>query len=479
MNIKFIQSYDIVIFGAKGDLSCRKLIPALYQLEKKKILNQKIRIIGVGRANWNNKEYAKKVFKALNKFCNEPIDIKIWNIFKKKLHFCNVDVTNLKDFFLLKMILSQLINIKIYYFAMPPNTFNNICKGLGSINYNNKPHRIIVEKPIGTSLASSKETNQQLRKYFQEEQIFRIDHYLGKETILNLLALRFTNPIFYNIWNNTTIAAIKITVAEQVGIEGRWKYFNQIGQTRDMVQNHLLQILSLITMSQPKKLNANCIREKKIKVLKSLKKIKLKDISKNTIRGQYTTGVINGKLVTSYLNEKGSDKNSDIETFVLIKANIDNKMWKGVPFYLKTGKRLKSKKSEIVIYFKNIPNSVFKKNLNDNYKNKLIIRLEPNEGIEIQFFNKMPDINSNYKLINSKLNFNYTSIIKNKISDAYERLLLESMKNDQSLFVSQEEIETSWEWIDSIINSWKLNNMKVQLYPSGTWGPDFSNKNIK
>lgn len=476
MKIKNIQPYDLVIFGAKGDLSCRKLIPALYSLEIKKLLSSKSRIIGVGRANWKQNKYANIVFEALKKFYNDTIDINVWNKFKDKLYFYNLDVTKVQNFFNLKNILLQSKNQKIYYFAVPPNKFHNICTGLGAIQYNNLPHKIIVEKPIGTSLKSSKVIHNQLSKYFQEEQIFRIDHYLGKETILNLLILRFANPIFYNIWNNINIKYIKITVSETVGIENRWNYFNEIGQTKDMVQNHLLQILSLITMSLPKKLDAKNIRKEKIQVLKSLRKIDTTNIAKNTIRGQYTSGNIYGTIVPAYIQEVGAQEKSDIETFVLIKANIDNERWSGVPFYLKTGKRMDVKKTEITICFKKIPNSIFENNFQYYHQNKLKIRLEPNEGLEIKFWNKKPDINSKYELQDAMLNFNYTDITKNKIIDAYERLLFESMQNDQSLFVSKEEIETSWKWIDSIINSWKQNAIKVQLYPAGTKGLSFQNK---
>ncbi|QCI26015.1 glucose-6-phosphate dehydrogenase [Buchnera aphidicola] len=470
MKINNIQPYDIVIFGAKGDLSCRKLIPALYNLEKKNLLCKNSRIIGIGRANWNQNKYTEIVLKSLNIFYKNTIDINIWNNFKEKLYFYKLDVTQTEKFFNLKNILLTSSNTKIYYFAVPPNKFNNICIGLGTIQYNKPPNKIIVEKPIGTSLQSSKNIHHTLNTYFKEDQIYRIDHYLGKETILNLLTLRFSNPIFYNIWNNKNIEYVKISVSETVGVENRWNYFDEIGQTRDMVQNHLLQILSLITMSIPKQLNSKNIKKKKIQVLKSLRKINTTNIYQNTIRGQYTSGVIDGKIVPAYIEEKGAKKNSDIETFVLIQANIDNEQWFGVPFYLKTGKRLDCKKTEIIIQLKNITHSVFNHHIKNDYQNQIKIRIEPNEGIEINFCNKKPDINSKYKLKNSILKFDYRDIIQDEIPDAYERLLFESMKNDQSLFVSKEEIETSWEWIDSIIHAWQSNKIKVQLYKAGTKG---------
>ncbi|CAL4321352.1 glucose-6-phosphate dehydrogenase [Buchnera aphidicola] len=478
MNHKNMQSYNLVIFGAKGDLSCRKLIPALYQLEKKKLLHYDTRIIGVGRANWKKNDYIKQTIQSLNMFSTEKIQEKYWNTFKDRLYFCNLDVSNTNNFENLKNLLSQKLNKNIYYFAMPPHTFGNICKGLGSVQLNDLNNRIIVEKPIGTSLQSSQNIHNQLSTYFQEKQIFRIDHYLGKETILNLLNFRFSNPLFYNNWNCHTIEYIEIIIAEKVGIEGRWEYFDKVGQTKDMIQNHLLQILSLIAMSPPKKINVQSIKNEKIKVLQALRAIDANNIHENTIIGQYSSGMIDGKLVPGYIEENPLKQKSNTETFSEIKAYIDNDVWKNVPFYLRTGKRLFKKYSEIIIHFKCIPNNIFNCSISHQYHNKLKIRLQPHEGIEISFLNKIPDLNSKYILQEQKLDFSYRKSFKNiDIVDAYERLLLESMKNDPSLFVSKEEIEASWKWIDSIINAWKKNNIQPILYPAGTLGPKLSRNN--
>ncbi|WP_343182361.1 glucose-6-phosphate dehydrogenase [Buchnera aphidicola] len=460
----FLQQYDLILFGAKGDLSGRKLIPALYELEKKSLLHKNTRIIGVGRAHWSNEKYIEYTFNTLKNFCINPIDMQIWKKFQSKLLFCNLDVTNISHFYTLKKVLIQNNNTKIYYFAVPPHTFGNICKGIGEIKLHYYPNRIVVEKPIGTSFKSSQKINNQLNLYFQENQIFRIDHYLGKETVLNLLILRFSNPIFYYQWNHNYIKYIKIFVSEKIGIEGRWKYFNSIGQTRDMVQNHLLQILSLLTMSIPKSLDATNIQSEKIKLLKSLRKINLKTINTNTIRGQYNSGIIDNQCVPSYTKELFSEINSQTETFVAIKTFIDNETWKNVPIYLKTGKRMFEKTSKIVICFKQLPYNLFQ---NYKHQNKLIIQLQPNEGITIQFFNKNPEISSKYNTKKSNLYFNYCDILKENIPDAYERLFLEIMNNDQSLFISKKEIEISWKWIDSIIQSWKINNTPLILYKSG------------
>ncbi|CAL4042963.1 Glucose-6-phosphate 1-dehydrogenase [Buchnera aphidicola (Tetraneura ulmi)] len=467
---------DIIIFGAKGDLAKRKLMPSLYHLEKNKKLDLNTKIIGVGRANWNELEYKKIVRKSLEIFMKEKINETIWNKLCNRLKFCNLDVNKTEEFSKLQFLIDQKNRVTINYFAVPPNIYGIICQGLGLAKLNKPNSRIIIEKPIGTSLKTSKEINNQIGKYFNESQIFRIDHYLGKETILNLLYLRFANSIFYNNWSNKTIDHIQITVAEEIGIEGRWDYFDKTGQMRDMVQNHLLQILSIIAMSPPMNFCTDSIRDEKVKVLKSLRPINSKNIKKKTIRGQYSSGFIKGVYVPSYINEKGSNQNSNTETFIAIKVNVDNWRWFGVPFYLRTGKRMKKKYSEISIFFKKLPINIFKKSIPNLNQNKLTIRLQPNEGIDIHILNKFPGFNkSTNHLVDSKLQFNYLeNFKKNHIIDAYERLLLESMKGIQSLFVRRDEVEEAWKWVDSIIKIWEKNKIKPELYSAGTWGPTSS-----
>ncbi|CAL4322485.1 Glucose-6-phosphate 1-dehydrogenase [Buchnera aphidicola (Eriosoma grossulariae)] len=477
-NIK--KGHDLIIFGAKGDLAKRKLIPSLYQLEKANKLNQDTRIIGVGRADWDKQYYKYIVRKALENFMTEKIEESLWNRLHNRLDFCNLDVNETKNFLKLKNLLDQKKRITINYFAVPPSIYGAICNGLASAKLNLPPARIVIEKPLGTSLKTSQEINNQIGKYFSESQIFRIDHYLGKETILNLLSLRFANPIFYKNWNNQTIDHIQITVAEEIGIEGRWDYFDKTGQMRDMVQNHLLQILSIIAMCPPNNLNADSIRDEKVKVLKSLRLIDETNIQKNTVRGQYTFGSINGIYVPAYINEEGAETNSNTETFVAIRVDIDNWRWSGVPFYLRTGKRLPQKYSEISIFFKNISMNLFKESMPILPQNKLIIRLQPNEGIDIHILNKIPELSSTNNLTNTKLSFNYVeNFKKNCLIDAYERLLLESMRGVQSLFVRRDEVEEAWKWVDSIIHAWDQKQTQPELYQAGTWGPISSNKMIE
>ncbi|WP_261979207.1 glucose-6-phosphate dehydrogenase [Buchnera aphidicola] len=476
MVININETCDLVIFGAKGDLACRKLLPSLYKLEKANKLSNKMRIIGVGRANWDKNTYSDIVYKSLQQFMKIKIEEHVWKNLFSRLEFCNLDVNDTHSFHKLKPILCRSNHLIIYYFAMPPNTFSAICKGLGKVNLNLDSTRIIIEKPLGSSLKTSKKINYEISKYFLENQIFRIDHYLGKETILNLIAFRFSNSLFYYNWNNKFIDHIQITIAEKIGVEGRNKYFDNTGQIRDMVQNHLLQILTIITMSQPINLCSNNIQNEKVKILKALRPFDNINIHNKVVLGQYSENIINGKKIPSYLDDIRKKEHSNTETFVSMKVNIDNKRWYGVPFYLRTGKRLPKKCSKIVIFFKNVPVNIFNNHQNNLPKNKIIIYLQPNEGINIQILNKIPGLEPNYKLDKINLNFNYNRGFKQiELFDAYDRLLLESIRGNQALFVRKDEVELAWKWIDSIFNSFNICRNPPILYPSGTWGPVLSN----
>lgn len=466
------EACDLVIFGTKGDLALRKLLPSLYQLEKARYIHPATQIIGVGRANWDKKFYTAVVKKALETFMQEKLDDSIWSVLSARLDFCNLDVNDSKNFSTLSRVLDQEHRTTINYFAMPPSTFSAICQGLGRTKLNHEPTRVVIEKPLGTDLVSCRAINNQVSEYFNESQVYRIDHYLGKETVLNLLSLRFANSLFSFNWDNRVIDSVQITVAEEVGIEGRWGYFDQVGQMRDMIQNHLLQILTMIAMSPPVDLSADRIRDEKVKVLLSLRRIDQANVHESTVRGQYTAGFIHGKKVPGYLEEKGANKNSRTETFVSIRVNIDNWRWAGVPFYLRTGKRLPIKYSEVVVCFKNPPINLF----NDFYQklpqNKLIIRLQPNAGIGIRVLSKLPGLDHTHYLQTSKLDLQSSKALnKEYITDAYERLLLASMRGIQALFVRRDEAEAAWKWVDSIINAWKKDRTAPNPYQSGTWGP--------
>ncbi|MDX7988057.1 glucose-6-phosphate dehydrogenase [Xenorhabdus sp. 12] len=466
------QACDLVIFGAKGDLARRKLMPSLYQLEKAGYIHSDTRIIGVGRADWDKKAYTKVVEEALTTFMSEKLDPELWQKLSARLEFCNLDVNETEHFNQLAKILNKSKLPAIHYFAMPPSTFGSVCHGLGAAGLNKEPNRVVMEKPLGTDLASSRAINDEVAKYFAENQIYRIDHYLGKETVLNLLALRFANSLFVNNWDHRTIDHVQITVAEEVGIEGRWGYFDQAGQMRDMVQNHLLQILTMIAMSPPADLSADRIRDEKVKVLRSLRRIDQTNIRDKTVRGQYTAGFVHGMKVPGYLEEEGANKGSKTESFVSIRVDIDDWRWSGVPFYLRTGKRLPAKCSEVVVYFKEPSLNLFAESYQQLPQNKLTIRLQPDEGIDIDVLNKAPGLEHKHRLQTTKLDLSFSETFnQTHLADAYERLLLEAMRGIQALFVRRDEVEEAWKWVDSIMEAWAADNEPPKPYQAGTWGP--------
>lgn len=466
------QACDLIIFGTKGDLARRKLLPSLYQLEKAGYIHPDTRIIGVGRADWTQTDYVEFVKEALDKFLKEELDSALWEKLSARLDFCNLDVNETDSFVRLADMLKQDSHPAIHYFAMPPSTFGAMCQGLGHAKLNKKPNRVVMEKPLGTDLESSQEINNEVAKYFDESQVYRIDHYLGKETVLNLLALRFANSLFINNWDNRTIDHVQITVAEEVGIEGRWGYFDQAGQMRDMIQNHLLQILTMIAMSPPADLTTDRIRDEKVKVLRSLRRIDHTNVREKAVRGQYTSGFVQGKKVPGYLEEEGANKQSMTESFVALRVDIDDWRWAGVPFYLRTGKRLPAKCSEVVVYFKKPALNIFSESYQDLPQNKLTIRLQPDEGIDIEIMNKAPGLDHKHRLQTTKLDLSFSETFnQTHLADAYERLLLEAMRGIQALFVRRDEVEEAWKFVDSIMDAWAMDNEAPKPYQAGTWGP--------
>ena len=463
---------EIVIFGALGDLSRRKLLPALYQLEVCGLINKDSRIVGAARQEHSLEEFKNIVVENLNNFVKETIDEQVLARFINRLVYQQLDFKEASSFNQLATALANGNSARVYYFSTPPAIYGDICQGLAHASLINDADRVVMEKPIGHSLESSIEINNQVSQYFTEKQTYRIDHYLGKETVLNLLVLRFANSLFTNNWDRNSIDHVQITVAESVGIEGRWGFYDEAGQLRDMVQNHLLQILSLLAMEPPADLSAESVRAEKLKVVKALKAINRDNIKDKVVRGQYSDGFLEGKPVPGYLNEEGANTNSNTETFVAIKAEIDNWRWKGVPFYLRTGKRMPKKHSEIVVHFKQQPHNIFKDSYSDLPANKLTIRLQPDEGVELQMMNKIPGIASQMLIQENKLDLSFSDTYGDeRVVDAYERLMLEVLNGNQSLFVSRDEVEAAWIWADSIIDAWKTTNEKPKPYAAGSWGP--------
>jgi len=471
-NLDCQSASEIVIFGALGDLSRRKLLPALYQLEMCGLINKDSRIIGAARQDHTLEDFKSIVVENLNEFVKETIDDEVLSRFMNRLVYQNLDFKESTSFTDLAETLANGNSTRVYYFSTAPTIYGDICKGLDYANLITDADRVVMEKPIGHSLESSIAINNQVSDYFKENQTYRIDHYLGKETVLNLLVLRFANSLFTNNWDRNSIDHVQITVAESVGIEGRWGFYDEAGQMRDMVQNHLLQVLSLLAMEPPADLSAESVRAEKLKVVKALKTINRENINDKAVRGQYSDGFLEGASVPGYLNEEGAKENSHTETFVAIKAEIDNWRWAGVPFYLRTGKRMPKKHSEIVIHFKKPSHNIFKESYADLPANKLVIRLQPDEGVDLQMMNKIPGIASQMRIQENKLDLNFSDAYKDKrVVDAYERLMLEVLNGNQSLFVSRDEVEAAWIWADSIIDAWKAAEEAPKPYAAGSWGP--------
>ena len=463
---------DFVIYGALGDLSTRKLISSLYRLEKFNLLEKDTQIIGVDLYTKSNSEFIDVAKQSLDSFLNEPLDAEVWKKFSARLCYLAIDLTQYDQYQKLSSVTDSTQRILVNYFSVAPFLFKHICQGLDQSGILNDQSRVVMEKPLGHDLKSSQEINNAFAEVFNEDQIFRIDHYLGKETVLNLLALRFANSIFTSNWDHNTIDSIQITVAEEVGIEGRWDYFDKTGQLRDMLQNHLLQILTFIAMEPPVDLEAKNIHREKIKVLEALRPITPNNVADKTVRGQYSSGFLKGQSVPGYLEEEGANTDSSSESFVALRVDIDNWRWADVPFYLRTGKRLQEKRTEIVINFKQLPHNIFKDSFPELPANKLVIHLQPKEGIDIQMLNKVPGVGSSIKLQKTKLDLSFTEAFKDKtVFGGYERLILEAMHDNPTLFLNREEIEQAWTWVDSIQDAWTHQNEDPKPYPAGSWGP--------
>ena len=470
---------DLVLFGARGDLSRRKLFPALYQLDKADLLSDDTRIAAVARQELETVDFVEQMGETLKTNLGKDWDDKIWSRFKKRIEYIRIEFSEKEQFNALREW-SDDSRTLIFYMATPPSMFGIICKHLDEANCIDSKSRIVLEKPIGHDLKSSKEVNDTVGEFFSESSIYRIDHYLGKETVQNLLALRFANRLIHSQWDNSCIDHIQITAAETVGIEGRWTYYDGVGQLRDMVQNHLLQLLSMVAMEPPNKVEADEIRAEKVKLLRAMTPINQGNVADQAVRGQYSAGSISGDPVVGYMEEEGAaEDSSNTETFVALKVFVDNWRWAGVPFYLRTGKRMKEKVTQIVITYKENPHAIFSDD-DSEANNRLVIRLQPNEGIQLEMLSKKQCMKERSSLEKRTLNLDFLDPNEDgRIVDAYERLLLEVLNGDQWLFVSRDEVEASWQWCDDLLQAWDDKKVGTKSYSAGSWGPSESESLIE
>ncbi|MEI6048594.1 MAG: glucose-6-phosphate dehydrogenase [Bacteroidota bacterium] len=478
----------IVIFGASGDLASRKLIPAIFSLKSQRLMPEKYAILGIGRTKITTEEFRKKMSDAIVSFSEEKVtDKNLIADFSENLFYLSIDNASERGYSEMKAYLKELDEKSgiggnyIFYMATPPVMYQTIAVNLakaGLSDQHNGFRRVIIEKPFGYDLESGRNLNNTLHELISEEQIFRIDHYLGKETVQNLLVTRFANGIFEPLWNRNYIDRIEITSAESIGVEERGGYYDSSGALRDMVQNHLLQMVGLTAMEPPSSLDANAIRNEVLKVFQSLQPIREEDVPKQVIRGQYTGSLIRGECVTGYRYEKGVANNSRTETYVAVKFFINNWRWGGVPFYIRTGKRLPTRVTEIVIHFKQTPHHLFQRESGKLSANQLIIRIQPDEGILLKFDMKEPGAGFNVKNVN--MDFHYKDLANTRVPSAYERLLHDVMLGDSTLFSRDDEVETAWKFLEPIQRAWATNPaIKVFGYPAGTWGPEHANDLIE
>jgi len=462
----------VIIIGGEGDLAFRKLYPALYNLNREGLLADSTRIVSFSRGKFNEAEF----FDELKHWIDESEYTKILNCdlfdaFKARFIRFQGDATQAKSY----QQLAKQINGEncVIYLSTPPSIFSPICQALDHGGFVTPSTRIVIEKPLGSSRQSFEQIDNHVKSVFEERQIYRIDHYLGKETVQNLLALRFANVFFEPLWNRNFIDHVQITVAEKIGVGGRWQFYDEAGALRDMVQNHLLQLLCLVSMEPPAKNNPDFVRDEKLKALRCLKPVGMQTVNSVTVRGQYAAGEVDRQTVDGYLSEKDAKQaKSNTETFVAIKAEIENTRWQGVPFYLRTGKRLPQRYSEIIFQFKPVVHKFFDAGSGRAVDNQLVIRLQPNEGIELHLVNKVPGLTEQTRLQSAALDLSFDKAFEEHRSpSAYERLLLDAIRSDQTLFMRSDELCAAWDWVDGILAGWQSTGQPVLDYSAGTWGP--------
>jgi glucose-6-phosphate 1-dehydrogenase len=474
------EACAVVVFGATGDLTARKLIPALYNLARERLLPGGFSVVGFARRDWSDEQFRAAMRDAVVKFSREPLQEDIWDAFARELHYVSSDFADAAGYARLGERLAKqdrshgASGNRLFYLATPPPAYATIAQRLGEAGLvhggtDGGWTRLVVEKPFGRDLTSARRLNQDLGLVFRERQIYRIDHYLGKETVQNILVFRFGNGIFEPIWNRRYVDNVQVSVAETVGVEGRGSYYEEAGALRDMVQNHLLQVLSLIAMEPVASFRGDAVRDEKAKVFQAI--VPIGEPSRDTVRAQYTAGAILGQEAPAYRGEDGVAPDSTTETFAALKLAIENWRWAGVPFYLRVGKRLPKRATEVAITFKTAPLQLFREMGGDNpTPNLLVLRIQPDEGISLRFGAKVPGTRSDVRPVN--MDFRYGSSFGVEAPEAYERLLLDAMLGDSTLFTRWDGVESAWELLTPVLEAWAAGESPLESYEAGSWGPD-------
>ncbi len=465
-----LPTFDMLLFGGTGDLVTRKLLPALYRRYADGQVSEESRVYGIARSSLTRADYIGQAESACREFLGAEFDADKWSNFSRLLHYVRIDAGTSVDFLTLAASLDGRERfVRVFFLSTASTLFATIAANLASAGLVTPASRIVLEKPLGNDVASAEFINHHVGMIFNEKQIYRIDHYLGKEAVQNLMALRFGNALFEPLWRRGLIKHVQITVAEELGVERRGQFYDNTGALRDMVQNHLLQLLCIMAMEPPASSDPDAVRDEKLKVLRALRPVRDRDVLTKTVRGQYRAGSVRGLPVPGYLDEADIAPDSTTETFVALKVEIDTWRWAGVPFYLRTGKRLQDRLTELVVTFDDVPHPIFEKPPPSEAANLLVIRLQPDECITLTILAKNPGEGMRLKPVNLALDLGET--FKTRSLDAYERLLMDTVKGNLTLFMRRDELDAAWRWIDPIIAGWQEFDEKPKSYIAGSWGP--------